>query len=63
MGGTMIKGSICYVERITVSKIETREGTGKENDPIRRIIYWYDDDGLRIARIDMLDVEGGKAER
>lgn len=36
-------------------RIEVKEGAGVDGDPVRTCIYWFDGDGLLIARYDALD--------
>lgn len=40
-------------ERVTVTKFVIVEGSGHgEGDPVREVMYFYDDDGVLIAKRD-----------
>lgn len=47
-----------YCDRVMLSRVITKEGLGVEGDPVRRVTYWYDDDGMLLWREDPLDKSG-----
>jgi hypothetical protein len=44
-----------YCDRVTLTRATVLEGAGTDDDPMRDVEYWYDDDGIQIARRDVVE--------
>lgn len=45
-------GCVRNCERVTLTMVTAVEGAGQNGDPVREVMYFYDDDGWLVARRD-----------
>lgn len=50
-----------YCDRVTLTRATVLEGAGTDDDPMRDVEYWYDDDGIQIARRDPVEDAAAQA--
>lgn len=46
---------VISAEASTVIRIVSKEGTGRESDPVRNVVSWWTMDGKLIGREDPID--------